>query len=408
MSAKKREPLSRAQLVDLAKEFGSWSDAARHLGIPPSTIRDRAMRLSVSIDDYRDERSATKSISSSAPQEWGDIRELLKSRGLNPDEWIVRRARVNEWGSEDGTDNAQLRVDLEPVTSIIVPARTDGWRAPKPKPRKKSGRPDLVAFLSDQHVPFHSRELHSRVCAWLEAEQPDRVILLGDLLDLDQLSRWQPEPSWTAGVQETIDEAYGVLRDYRTAAPNARFQALAGNHEDRLRNSIIKNVGPLYGVRQADSEGPSVLSTPFLLRMDELGIEWETNDGAYDGARIRISDELQAIHGWIARKGSGASALQTLDHMRVSTIQGHTHRQSIVYRTTFTIDDEAKTLVAAETGTLAEIRGGLGHSNRPDWQMGFCTASVITGGDQAGRFSLDLAVYVPGEDDVLLWRGNRY
>lgn len=405
MSSKKRAPLTREELVDLAGRFDTWAAAARHLGMPATTVRERAARLNVQLEDHVSD--AAKSVVSAAPSEWGDICALLKERGLDPNEWIVKRARVNEWGSEDGSANAQLRVDLEPVTSIIVPARTDGWKAPKPKKIKKSGRPELVAFLSDQHVPFHSRELHARLCEWLREEQPDRVVLLGDLLDLDQLSRWQPEPSWTAGVQETIDEAYGVLRDYRVAAPNARFQALAGNHEDRLRNSIIKNVGPLYGIRQADG-GPSVLSTPFLLRMDELEIEWEPNDGSYDCARIRISDELQAIHGWIARKGSGASALQTLDHMRVSTIQGHTHRQSVVYRTTFDIDGAAKTLVAAETGTLAEIRGGLGHSNRPDWQMGFCTASVITDGDQAGRFSLDLAVYVPGSDDALLWRGRRY
>jgi hypothetical protein len=400
LGAKKRGPLSREELVSFAQRFGSWADASKATGVPASTIRDRAMSLGVKIADYR-ERSAA-SVESSAPAEWGDIRALLKSRGLNPDEWIIQRARVNEWGV-DGEMSAQLRVDLEPVTSIIVPARSEGWKPPKPKAREQSGRPDLVAFLGDQHVPFHCVELHELVLEWLREEKPQRVVLLGDLLDFDAISRWSPEPEHTAGVQETIDAAYRVLADYRSAAPDARFEMLAGNHEDRLRNSIIKNLGALYGLRRADEPlEPSVLSTEYLLRLDELGIEYVGSDvGSYDHARVRVSDELQGIHGFVARKGSGASALSTLDHLRVSTVQGHTHRASAVYRTQWTIDNEPRTLVAAEAGTLAEIRDGLGHAARPDWQQGFATASVW--GD--GLFSLDLAIYVDG---ALLWRGRRY
>lgn len=403
MSAIRRPPLTRSELISLAKRHRSWAGAARELNLPATTVRDRARTLGVNLDNYYEDAVAFQSVSSDVPAEWGDIRALLKSRGLNPDEWIIQRARVNEWGDTSGEMNAQLRVDLEPVTSLIVPARAEGWRPPKPKPRKESGRPDLVAFLSDQHVPFHSVELHERVLEWLRAEKPDRVMLLGDLLDFDAISRWSPEPEHTAGVQETIDAAYGVLADYRAACPDAEFKMLAGNHEDRLRNSIIKNLGALYGIRRADmTDEPSVLSTEYLLRLDELGIEYVGSDaGSYDHARVRVSDELQGIHGFVARKGSGASALSTLDHLRVSTVQGHTHRASAVYRTQWTIDNEPRTLVAAEAGTLAEIRDGLGHAARPDWQQGFATASVW--GD--GLFSLDLAIFVDG---ALLWRGRRY
>lgn len=390
----RREPLSREELGRLAEEFGTWAEAARVTGISASTIRNRAADLGVRIEDYS--TGSPRSITSVNPDEWGDIRRLLESRGLSPDDYIITRVRVNEWA-----DEKQLRVDLEPASSVLLPARSEGWKAPAPK-RGKEKAEKLVAFLSDHHVPFHCRDLHARVLAWLEDEQPEEIFVLGDLCDFDQVSRYERTPEHTASMQETLDQAYGVLRDYRTVCPDAEIFLLAGNHEERLRAAVIKHLGAIFGLRRALEDGPSVLSLEHLLRLDELRVRFVSSEaGGYQHAAAKVSDELQAIHGWVARKGSGRSALQTLEHMRVSTVQGHTHRASTVYHTQWNIDNEPRTLVAAETGTLAEIRDGLAHSARPDWQQGFATASVF----EDGLFSLDLAVYV---NETLLWRGRRW
>lgn len=140
-----------------------------------------------------------------------------------------------------------------------------------------------------------------------------------------------------------------------------------------------------------------MLSTPFLLRMDELGVEWVGGDGTYEHQQILVTPELAARHGWIARKGSGASALSTLDHLRHSIVIGHTHRQSIVYHTSHTITGEPKTLTGVEAGTLAQVRGGLGYAVSPSWQAGFAAASVWPD----GTFKIDLASWL---NDRLLFR----
>ena len=392
---------TQGELEQLLKTHGSWAAAARALGMPSSTLRARADKARVKKQTAEPVKASSVVIEDEA--DLGDIRRLCADRGLDVDrDWIVVRSRLNNWGGPDGLENTQLRVDLEPRLGMLMPAVSDpGWVAPKPKARPASKGNELVCFLSDQHVPFHDKPLHEATVAWLVDHQPDRILLLGDLLDFDQVSRYARNDLHTATMQDTLDTGYEVLRDYRAAAPDADIVCLAGNHEERLRAAIGKQLAAITNLkRPGDDDG--LLSVPFLLRFDELGIKFVRSDvGGYEHAAIKVSPELQAIHGWIAKKGSGSSARATLDHMRVSTIQGHTHRASSVFSTEWTIDNEPRTLVALETGCLCEIKDGLSHAPRPDWQQGFATASVR----ENGRFLCEQAVYVAG---ALMWRDWTY
>jgi hypothetical protein len=391
-------------------KHGSWVLVAKELNANVSTVRNMASKAGINAQTLASGSSgktiaADNYIVSDNEAEWGDIRALLASRGLSEADWIVTRARVNEWGGEDGKENAQLRVDLAPRMSLLVPAKTDGW---KPPPRAKASQgtnTGLVVCLGDHHAPRHSPALHQAVCEWLREFKPERGVILGDLLDFDQLSRHRRTPEWSNTVQETIDAGYSILRAYVEASPGTRWQMLDGNHEERMRNSILDHLVSVFGVSQAiTSDHPEprpVLSTPFLLRLDELGIEWEQPNGGYENAQIKLTSELAARHGWIASKGSGSSALKTIDHLRYSVIIGHTHRQAIVHHTAHSIDGKPKTLLGCEAGTLAEVEGGLGYANAPDWQMGFATAQVYA---EDGTFKVDLATFVDG---LLMWRDWR-
>ena len=392
---------TQGELRELLETHGSWAAAARALGMPSSTLRSRADAAGVKIDGPIITAASTVVIDDAA--DLGDIRRLCADRGLDVEkDWIVVRSRLNNWGGPDGLENTQLRVDLEPRMGMLMPASSDpGWVPPKRKVRPAQKASELVCFLSDQHVPFHDKHLHEATVAWLTDHQPDRILLLGDLLDFDQVSRYARNDLHTATMQDTLDQGYEVLRDYRAAAPDADIVCLAGNHEERLRAAIGKQLAAITNLkRPGDDDG--LLSVPFLLRFDELGIKFVGSDvGGYEHAAIKVTPELQAIHGWIAKKGSGSSARATLDHMRVSTICGHTHRASSVFSTSWSIDNEPRTLVALETGCMCEIRDGLSHAPRPDWQQGFATASCRDN----GMFHAEMAVYVAGS---LMWRDWTY
>lgn len=276
---------------------------------------------------------------------------------------------------------------------------------PKAQSKSNSAAPELIVCASDQHAPFHDVKLHELFLQWLRENKPDRGILVGDTLDLANLSRHPTEPDHAATTQECVDAGGQILYEYRRASENTRWTKVDGNHEERLRRAVINQLSDLYGLQPARIEElpdhPPVWDISTLLRLDELGIEHYRGKGSYDHTQVQISPYLAARHGWVARKNSGTSAHTTLDHLGHSVIVGHTHRQSRVHQTKFSIDGKPKITTAVETGCMCRIEEGLGYAVNPDWQNGFAVATVWPD----GFFSLDLATYVDG---VLLYRDQYY
>ncbi len=344
---------------------------------------------------------------------------MLVERGLNPEEWLIEGATINEWDgpSEEGLrtyHQAKLHLKRKHPELQILPARSDGWKAPPIKPhllQKKGSR--LIVVTGDDQCPFHDENLHYLFLGWLEENCPEEGVALGDKVDFPDISRHRLDPENTAKVNECIQSAYDVWRARRVASPDTRWQFMPGNHDERIRNILLDkpSVQPLYGVKRADTpeeEGPPVLTLPHLLRLDELNIEYVDPQGPYDLAQINLSDKLAVRHGWIARQGSGATALATLEHLGYSVIVGHTHRQSLIYKTTHDIGGEIKTLTAAEAGCMCRVdqqpRGGRKWPNftpLPDWQQGFSTVQMFND----GQFRIDHATYV---NKTLLWRDQQF
>lgn len=329
---------------------------------------------------------------------------VMMEHGLDPEDWNVDGVIINGWDSPTGDRLRQLKVQLKRAKPIelVYPARTEGYKPMKIKLPKKQGAKTVV-FVGDQQAPYHHIGLHKAFCQFLADVQPHEGVLIGDTMDFPVISRHPAEPVWAATTQECLDAAYFLLCDYVKASEGTSWKKLAGNHDERLRRSIIDRVPDLHQLRRAPSNvGPlSIFSPAFLLRLDELGVEYIDPAGGYNAAQLQVSPHLAARHGWIARKGSGASALATLEHLGYSIIVGHTHRQSLVHKTRHDIHGELSTLAAVETGCMCRIEEGLGYTVAPDWQNGFATASIWPD----GSFKIDLATFVNG---VLYWRDRRY
>lgn len=227
---------------------------------------------------------------------------------------------------------------------------------------------------------------------------------MGDLLDFPDVSRHAANPEWDSTVMECINSGYSILKDYVQASPNTRWKKLMGNHDERIRNKLLALIPNLHELRRADKattkEAP-VWCVSHLLRLKELDIDFIAPNGGYTHAQANVSKHLAARHGWVAKKGSGASALATIDALGYSVVVGHTHRQSLVHKTTHDLDGTIRTLAAAETGCMCNIKDGLGYTVAPDWQNGFATGAVW----KDGTFKLDLATYA---NKVLYWRNEKY
>ena len=346
-----------------------------------------------------------KTVASTPDLELSDPETLLRERGLDPEEWEVTHMKVNEWDAPDGTPLKQLTVNVKKKLQLVLPFAVEPskYKAP-PKKKIENKGAELVVFVGDQQAPHHDENLHRIFCDWLRANKPSRGILMGDTIDFGDISRHAPNPEWDAATQEGINAGYLLLRDYVTSSQNTQWRKLMGNHDERVRNRILTFVRELYGLRAADIPGSGsaapVWCVSNLLRLDSLGIDFVNPNGSYTHAQVKLSGHLAARHGWIARKGSGSSALGTLEALGYSVVVGHTHRQSLVHKTTHDIDGTLSTLAAVETGCMCRISDGLGYTIAPDWQNGFATASIWPD----GTFKLDLATYV---NDTLYWRDQR-
>lgn len=345
---------------------------------------------------------------------------MLRQRGLSPEDWYIDAITVNEWdGPKSGGSKVtyyQAKFTAKRKRPLgIMPVRSDGYVFPDIGRRKIADNPELVVICGDQQAPFHDRRLHELFLQWLEINQPDRGVVLGDLGDYPDISRHPSDPENQALVNECLQDSYDILRDYRSSSLVTEWDYLLGNHDERIRQYILKNSPAIYSlstVDTEDAEGQHVFNLGHLLRLDELGVNLIEPHGTYEWAQVELSDKLAVRHGWIARKGSGASALTTLEQTGYSIIMGHTHRQSVVHKSQPEIDGVQRTTVAVEAGCMCRIdaRGefdekgrrfpnyGSGHA---DWQRGFVTATIWPD----GMFKIDLASYVNG---VLIYGSQRY
>ncbi len=251
----------------------------------------------------------------------------------------------------------------------------------------------LVAILPDQQIPHQDRALHKLVLEWLAYNQPEKIVLSGDLLDNRALTRhgWNPktDPNPLSSLQSDLSETGEYLDSIMDAARPDECWLIEGNHEQHLQRYVLRNAQHLACLED--------LQLTRLLRLEDRGIRYV---GDWPAGKLWLTPKLAVIHGRYARKYSGQTALVTLQALGHSVIMGHTHRMGMVFRTTHSYYGP-DTHVAVEAGTLARLEGGLGYAPDPDWQNGF----VVVRLNEDGGFHCSPATYVKGR---LRWEDQEY
>lgn len=333
-----------------------------------------------------------------------DVHAELRSRGLDPAEWVIVRIVVNTWDSvSDGEPLPlkQLKITLRPrIDLLLAPAAPLVSLKPIRPAKPDKSKPRLVVFVGDEQAPYHDLTLHALFCRWLAHNRPHEAVHLGDLMDLPTLSRHRPNPVWNASPQQCIQAGFDILHAYRVSSPDTHWQALPGNHDERIRDYQLQRAPEMFGVRPADlddKERAALHSLPSLLHLDKLGVEWHGSDGDYEHAQVDLAPELVARHGFITGQNS---AEKTVRKLGLSVVVGHTHRQVVTY-VTEERRRESLTMLGVEAGCMCRIEGGLGYVVNPNWTNGFATAQIWPD----GRFTVDLGVYRNGS---LTWRDQRY
>lgn len=242
-------------------------------------------------------------------------------------------------------------------------------------PRKSNNR---TIIAGDAQIPFHDEKAFDNFHTLVANTKPNNIVLLGDMVDLAPLSKFNQRTEWAGTTQDAIDIYHEFLAQTRANAPDAKIYVIHGNHEQRFDNYIQRNAAEILGLRRAKmSKELAVLSLRNLIRYDDLGID--SIDG-YPNGVLWLEDNLKCIHGTNVAKG-GTNVGKYLREERETTIFGHTHRQELAYRT-FAQRIGAVTIAAASPGCLALTDGsvpGFRHTvdadgsvikHSEDWQQG--------------------------------------
>ena len=428
-----------AELVEFCGQYQDNPAAAAAFGVPGATMTSRLRERSrIAGRDLREEVQAlrrerfgklkvvekgkpkgieeragleitgdTATLVTPPAPDLGDLDTLIRDRGLDPQDWEVKNAILNEWDAlaAEGaiTKLRQLKVHLVRRVPLEFVRPAVGIK-PHPIRKAKPQNADRVAVLfPDQHAPYHDERLHETAMRFLATIEPDEIVNLGDLGDYATISKHRDNPAWSATAQESIDSSGRILSDQRSASPAGAIKLLEGNHDWRLATELLLRAERMYGIKPAQIPGhendAQAFSLRYLLHLDELGIEFirpEHEGDNYEHAEYWITDTLVAIHGDKSKRAAKAEAIK----VGASVVCGHTHRQIVEPISKWSRHGRQQ-LLAMECGTMREIDKSAGFAKRPDWHPGFGVAALYKDGTH------DLEA-VRWDGKYLTWRGQRF
>ena len=229
--------------------------------------------------------------------------------------------------------------------------------------------------------PFHDDRAMNLFVLLCHAYGPDKITILGDFLDLPAQGRFDQEAAFANTTQLAINRGHTFLSQLREASPKAEITLIEDNHDLRMKRFIENNTLATFGMKRDNlPESWPVMSLPYLLRLDELGVRYVD---AYPAATDWDNDLTRNIHGTKANSKGSTMAQYIHELPHVNTWAGHTHRAEVVYRTVLGARGEAIESYAANPGVLCRVDGAVpsvhgatDSSGIPahvveDWQQGF-------------------------------------
>jgi len=173
----------------------------------------------------------------------------------------------------------------------------------------------LTVCIPDLHVPQYDPAALDWALAYAVKRRPDRVVLLGDVVDFLALSRFPKSPQQAAALHEEIESGRDVIwLIERRLAKVRNIVWLAGNHEQRVQKYLFKLAPELCVLPE--------LSVPAMLRMPKRWQYVEPGGHVFDQGVL-------VMHGTrYAQNTCG----KYLDEYACNVVAGHSHRANQMTR----------------------------------------------------------------------------
>lgn len=255
-----------------------------------------------------------------------------------------------------------------------------GLGAARVLPRATRANTEVVAIISDIHVPHYDSNALDSALKLIEDLQPHRVGINGDINDFFSISSFNKGADRLDTLQDEIDVGNRVRSKVREKAPNALIDETEGNHESRIVDYVRKNARALTSLRNLN---PASL------------FAWKENEITSHGTNgYRLRPHFLVKHGTIVRGEGGATAKAEQLAAGIGGVSGHTHRLS-KYR-----KDGYKPRAWWEGGCLCRLDPD--YVEVPNWETGMLIAYLSTKTD---NFQVDMVSALNGR---LMYGGKVY
>lgn len=335
------------------------------------------------------------------------LEDLINELDIDKSVWEITNVVYNEWDGMRPHDNGTIKLHQIKISLRRIILQTN-YEIPKPINivlnveernvyRNKSSSIKTAVILPDMHIGFRRNNSNSELISTHDRKamdvalqitryiRPDRIVLLGDNLDLAQESKYPTGPEFYFTTQASAVELAWWLAQLRAIDSEMQIDYLEGNHGSRIDKLLMQNAVSAYGLKAADNlEGPPLLSIQNLIGLDSLNIKYYPN---YPQGKVVLNDNLICIHGDVAKGESGATVSAVVKDTRVSVIQGHIHRYEVATKTLWGANDKAYMYTAASFGCLCKIEPSVvpGAKAYQNWQQGLGIVYYEEGGIQQFR-----------------------
>lgn len=302
----------------------------------------------------------------------GAVAELLKRNNIDPSE-VGRIERVSLWQSGD-TDMTAIRLaptwDEDPKWPVVQPVTPAVVRYGK-RPAPFNDEYSRTVLFPDPQIGYwrnldtgeliamHDEEAMAVALNVARAVRPDRIVHLGDFLDLAEFSsKFAVHPEFAFTTQAAIDRGHTFLAECRAILGPQEDEddlyLLAGNHDDRLGLSILNNAKAALRLRRADApESWPAMSVPNLLALDSIGCKYISG---YPAGSLKLADGDKSQTPLYAVHERGLDVAKVAKTQRQSYVQGHAHRVAM-HSESYELDGECIDVEAWSLGSLCRRDG---------------------------------------------------
>lgn len=306
---------------------------------------------------------------SSEPWGYEDYKKFITEKGMDPERVTFSWGWTSNPGGGFWNKLNNVREVLAgettsgPAWPVIVPGPTFVVPPIKKTPRVSAWKTAIL--VADTQIgfrevdgeldPFHDEQAIDVALQIIEAENPDQTVVMGDIIDLAQQSRWAQEAGFARTTQPAIDRTTLLAAQIRSAT-DGKIIFIEGNHDKRMQGFVETNALAAFGLRRGNlPESWPVMSLPNLLRLDEFDVIYRD---AYPTSHWWVNDALRCEHGTKSNsKGSTASQYAN-ETPHLSRAHGHTHRLEVQSKTTYDRLGAIRSM-ALNPGCLCRVDGAV-------------------------------------------------